>query len=123
LAVSAFRQSSRQQVRQEGSEDENPFSSSGEKPGEHLEGAGESLSARVSDQVCSGENRNMPTVETLIGSSGKMIMIAKLLGKLTSEGHRVLMKSRIIRFVDILAKYQEGVGIISLRVERDMNEL
>jgi hypothetical protein len=50
-----------------------------------------------------------------------MIMDHKSHGKLTSEGHCVLMKSRIIQFVDILAKYLEAIGITSLRAEKEMN--
>lgn len=43
--------------------------------------------------------------KALISSSGKMVLIDKLLPKLKSSGHRVLIFSQMVRCLDILEDY------------------
>lgn len=43
--------------------------------------------------------------KALIASSGKMVLIDKLLPKLKSNGHRVLIFSQMVRCLDILEDY------------------
>lgn len=43
--------------------------------------------------------------KALINSSGKMVLIDKLLPKLKSGGHRVLVFSQMVRCLDILEDY------------------
>lgn len=43
--------------------------------------------------------------KALINSSGKMVLIDKLLPKLKSNGHRVLIFSQMVRCLDILEDY------------------
>lgn len=43
--------------------------------------------------------------QALIHSSGKMVLIDKLLPKLKANGHRVLIFSQMVRCLDILEDY------------------
>ena len=43
--------------------------------------------------------------QALINSSGKMVLIDKLLPKLKAGGHRVLIFSQMVRCLDILEDY------------------
>lgn len=43
--------------------------------------------------------------KALIHSSGKMVLIDKLLSKLKANGHRVLVFSQMVRCLDILEDY------------------
>lgn len=43
--------------------------------------------------------------KALINSSGKMVLIDKLLPKLKAGGHRVLVFSQMVRCLDILEDY------------------
>lgn len=43
--------------------------------------------------------------KALIQSSGKMVLIDKLLPKLKSNGHRVLVFSQMVRCLDIIEDY------------------
>jgi SNF2 family DNA or RNA helicase len=49
--------------------------------------------------------------ETVVGWSGKMIILDKLLAKLKEDGRRVLIFSPMLRFVKLVENYLEMVGI------------
>lgn len=54
------------------------------------------------------ETRTDNTEETLKGlvmSSGKLVLLDKLLARLKSDGHRVLIFSQMVRMLDILSDY------------------
>ena len=48
--------------------------------------------------------------ENLISSAGKLVLLDKLLPKLKSEGHRVLIFSQMSRMLDIIEDYLRGRG-------------
>ena len=50
-------------------------------------------------------NDRTETLKTLITSSGKMVVLEKLLTKLKLEGHRVLIFSQMVHMLDILSEY------------------
>jgi chromodomain-helicase-DNA-binding protein 1 len=45
------------------------------------------------------------TLKGLIMSSGKMVLLDKLLTRLKADGHRVLIFSQMVRMLDILSDY------------------
>ena len=54
------------------------------------------------------EDRNAGTDEQLKGlvmNSGKMVLLDKLLARLRSDGHRVLIFSEMVHMLDILSDY------------------
>lgn len=46
-----------------------------------------------------------PAFQHLIRSSGKLVLLDKLLVRLKERGHRVLIFSQMVRMLDILAEY------------------
>jgi chromodomain-helicase-DNA-binding protein 1 len=57
------------------------------------------------------------STETLVESSGKMIMISKLLAKLQADDRRVLIFSHLVGFLGIIAEYLSLVGITFFQPE------
>jgi chromodomain-helicase-DNA-binding protein 1 len=45
------------------------------------------------------------TLKGLVMNSGKMVLLDKLLARLHSDGHRVLIFSQMVRMLDILSDY------------------
>lgn len=45
------------------------------------------------------------TLKGLVMSSGKLVLLDKLLAKLKADGHRVLIFSQMVRMLDILSDY------------------
>ncbi|MCJ1475967.1 hypothetical protein MMC13_004631 [Lambiella insularis] len=57
------------------------------------------------DQILKGSERREDVLKGLITSSGKMMLLDQLLGKLRKDGHRVLIFSQMVRMLDILSDY------------------
>lgn len=55
--------------------------------------------------------------ETLISSSGKLVLIDKLLPRLKSEGHKVLIFSQMIHVLDVLQDYLQYRGHATERID------
>lgn len=55
--------------------------------------------------------------QSLISSSGKFILLDKLLPELQSSGHRVLIFSQMTRVLDLLQDYLEGSDMPSVRLD------
>jgi SNF2 family DNA or RNA helicase len=53
------------------------------------------------------EQHRMITVQCMIMSSGKMVLLDKLLPKLRQEGHKILIFSQMVRMLDLIAEYCE----------------
>lgn len=53
----------------------------------------------------------------MIRSSGKFILLDKLLPKLKTDGHRVLIFSQMTQLLDILNDYLNGIGYKFLRID------
>lgn len=51
------------------------------------------------------EGREPEHIQALIQSSGKFVLLDKLLPKLKQNGHRVLIFSQMIRVLDIIEDY------------------
>ena len=66
------------------------------------------------------ENQNAGTVEQLKGlamNSGKIVLLDKLLARLRSDGHRVLIFSQMVRMLDILSDYLTLRGYVHQRLD------
>lgn len=66
------------------------------------------------------EIRTDNTEETLKGivmSSGKMVLLDKLLARLRADGHRVLIFSQSVRMLDILSDYMSLRGYLHQRLD------
>ena len=50
------------------------------------------------------------TAEGRLAASGKLVLLDKLLPKLKSEGHRVLIFSQMVRMLDLLSRYLHENG-------------
>ncbi|EAY02795.1 F/Y-rich N-terminus family protein [Trichomonas vaginalis G3] len=62
-------------------------------------------------------NQPDKALEAIIRSSGKMILIDKLLPKLKADGHRVLIFSQMTNLLDILQDYLAATGYKFLRLD------
>ncbi|TFK54148.1 transcription regulator [Heliocybe sulcata] len=57
------------------------------------------------------------TLKGLIMSSGKMVLLDKLLHRLRQDGHRVLIFSQMVRMLDILSDYMTLRGYLHQRLD------
>lgn len=57
------------------------------------------------ERVLQGSERREDQIKGLITSSGKMMLLDQLLGKLKRDGHRVLIFSQMVKMLDILGDY------------------
>lgn len=53
----------------------------------------------------------------LVMSSGKMVLLDKLLHKLKEDGHRVLIFSQMVRLLDIMSDYMSLRGLQHQRLD------
>ena len=70
------------------------------------------------------ETKSESTDEVLKGlvmSSGKMVLLDKLLAKLKADGHRVLIFSQMVRLLDILSDYMSLRGYQHQRLDGRCN--
>lgn len=64
-------------------------------------------------------NNQEETLKGLVMSSGKMVLLDKLLAKLKADGHRVLVFSQMVRILDILSDYMGLRGYLHQRLDGD----
>jgi chromodomain-helicase-DNA-binding protein 1 len=57
------------------------------------------------------------TLKGLVMSSGKMVLLDKLLARLRADGHRVLIFSQMVRMLDILSDYMSLRGYVHQRLD------
>jgi chromodomain-helicase-DNA-binding protein 1 len=57
------------------------------------------------------------TLKGIVMSSGKMVLLDKLLARLRQDGHRVLIFSQMVRMLDILSDYMSLRGYIHQRLD------
>jgi chromodomain-helicase-DNA-binding protein 1 len=50
-------------------------------------------------------------------NSGKMVLLDKLLSKLKTDGHRVLIFSQMVRLLDIISDYMLARGYVFQRLD------
>ncbi|KAI9800101.1 MAG: hypothetical protein M1825_004283 [Sarcosagium campestre] len=63
------------------------------------------LLPNVEDRVLNGSQRREDMLKALVTSSGKMMLLDRLLTKLKKDGHRVLIFSQMVKVLDILSDY------------------
>jgi superfamily II DNA/RNA helicase len=66
------------------------------------------------------EDRSKPIHEILRGlvmTSGKMVLLDKLLSRLKADGHRVLIFSQMVRLLDIISDYMLARGYVFQRLD------
>ena len=59
----------------------------------------------VEESLLAGPLADQTPLDQLLKASGKMVLLDKLLPKLKSEGHRVLLFSQMVRMLDVLSDY------------------
>lgn len=62
-------------------------------------------------------NGNAEVLRNIVMSSGKMVLLDKLLAKLKADGHRVLIFSQMVRMLDIMSDYMSLRGYIHQRLD------
>ncbi|TFK26522.1 transcription regulator [Coprinopsis marcescibilis] len=62
-------------------------------------------------------DNNEETLKGLVMSSGKMVLLDKLLARLRADGHRVLIFSQMVRMLDILSDYMSLRGYQHQRLD------
>ena len=62
-------------------------------------------------------NSDEDTLKGLVMSSGKMVLLDKLLVRLRQDGHRVLIFSQMVRMLDILSDYMSLRGYQHQRLD------
>ncbi|KAI9683179.1 MAG: hypothetical protein M1829_005970 [Trizodia sp. TS-e1964] len=68
------------------------------------------LFPQVEEQILHGRETNAEVLQSLITSSGKMMLLDVLLTRLKKEGHRVLIFSQMVKMLDILGDYLKYRG-------------
>ena len=63
------------------------------------------LFPNAEERLLNGSERRDDVLRNIITSSGKMMLLDRLLEKLKKDGHRVLIFSQYVRMLDILSRY------------------
>ena len=71
--------------------------------------------ARENYQATTGNTEDIIT--NLVVTSGKMVLLDKLLGRLKETGHRVLIFSQMVRVLDIISEYMNRKGYRHQRLD------
>ena len=66
----------------------------------------------VNEQGARGDQEQL--LAALVGSSGKMVLMDKLLPRLKQDGHKVLIFSQMIRVLDIIEDYLVQKKLVSV---------
>ena len=82
-----------------------------------INGAEERIISEFNIGVRPGHPEYKSAGEIMILSSGKLVLIDKLLPKLKSGGHKVLIFSQMIRCLDILEDYMNSHGYLYERID------
>lgn len=61
--------------------------------------------------------------EEIVTTSGKMIVLDRLLSKLISKGHRVVLFSQFTRTLDIISDYLDLRGYLHCRLDGSTNRV
>ncbi|KAF2431097.1 hypothetical protein EJ08DRAFT_670177 [Tothia fuscella] len=74
----------------------------------------------VEERQLNGSTERHDQLRKLVTSSGKMMLLEKLLEKLKEGGHRVLIFSQMVRMLDLLSDYMSLRGYRSQRLDGTM---
>ena len=78
---------------------------------------------RVCDQLMwEAEGVEVPSLEKIVESSGKMQLLHRMLPELKAQGHKVLIFSQMTSMLDILNDYIEGMGYQYSRIDGSMSQ-
>lgn len=78
---------------------------------------------RVCDQLMwEAEGVEVPSLEKIIESSGKMQLLHRMLPELKRQGHKVLIFSQMTSMLDILNDYVEAMGYNYSRIDGSMSQ-
>lgn len=77
---------------------------------------------RMADPANKGKSKEQIELEGLVESSGKMVFIDKLLPKLKSEGHKVLIFSQMVRVLSIITTFLEAHHYKYERIDGSVGE-
>ncbi|KAI5808830.1 SNF2 family N-terminal domain-containing protein, partial [Peziza echinospora] len=69
------------------------------------------------ERILKGSNRRDEVLRALVMSSGKMVLLDRLLTKLRADNHRVLIFSQMVQMLDILADYLNLRGLPFQRLD------
>jgi chromodomain-helicase-DNA-binding protein 1 len=72
------------------------------------------------EKILKGEERRDQMLKGLIASSGKMMLLDRLLSKLKKDNHRVLIFSQMVKMLDILGDYLQLRGYAFQRLDGTM---
>lgn len=70
-----------------------------------IKGAPEQIKLQITEKMGEDADEDDILLRSLIDSSGKMILIDKLLPKLRNDGHKVLIFSQMVKVLDIIEDY------------------
>jgi chromodomain-helicase-DNA-binding protein 7 len=87
-----------------------------------IKGATEKIEAQVAARLGDGALKEEIELRALIDSSGKMILLDKLLPKLKSDGHKVLIFSQMVKILDIIEDYLVHREIEYERIDGSVSE-
>ena len=80
-----------------------------------IKGAPAAIEEQVAKNLQKSVNDEEVLLRSLVDSSGKLILIDKLLPKLRNGGHKVLIFSQMVKVLDILEEY---LALINIKPER-----
>jgi chromodomain-helicase-DNA-binding protein 1 len=72
------------------------------------------------EKILKGSERREDILKGLIASSGKMMLLDRLLAKLKTDNHRVLIFSQMVKMLDILGDYLHQRGYAFQRLDGTM---
>ncbi|OHT13629.1 SNF2 family N-terminal domain containing protein [Tritrichomonas foetus] len=87
-----------------------------------LKGATNSIEKKVAEKLGKPITDEEVQLRSIVDSSGKLILIDKLLPKLQADGHKVLIFSQMVRVLDILDEYFALKGIKPERIDGSVPE-
>lgn len=94
-----------------------PFLLEGVEQRENEKQFGEFLEHGDFENKTSAEQQMMLNVHGYVQTSGKMVLLDKLLPKLRQEGHKVLIFSQMVRMLDLISEYCDFRGFRHERLD------
>jgi len=88
-----------------------------------IKGATEHIESQMSAKLGKDSSKDEIELRSLVDSSGKMILVDKLLPKLKKDGHKVLIFSQMIRVLDIIEDYLIKKDIEFERIDGNVSEI
>lgn len=81
-----------------------------------IRGAEKSIVAETQEKDPSS-SPDATLLQSMLNSSGKMVLLDKLLPKLRAQGHKVLLFSQMVRMLDIIQDYLSLKGYLFERID------